>query len=91
LLLVNFLFAVLRCALDQLAGACPDVSRNAAAVGVGPSRGDKCLGFFVVGTADAEQVPPGRYRPKPQPLADKVVWKLSYVPCRSGLQVVWCT
>jgi nitroreductase len=43
-------------------------------LGLDPSRGDKCLGFFVVGTADAERV--AGYRPKRQPLADKVVWKL---------------
>jgi hypothetical protein len=43
-------------------------------LGLDPSRGDKCLGFFVVGTADAEVV--AGYRPKRQPLEDKVVWKL---------------
>jgi nitroreductase len=43
-------------------------------LGLDPFRGDKCLGFFVVGTADAERVV--AYRPKRQPLADKVVWKL---------------
>lgn len=43
-------------------------------LGLDPSRGDKCLGFFVVGSADAEVV--AGYRPKRQPLEDKVVWKL---------------
>jgi len=43
-------------------------------LGIDASRGDKCLGFFVVGTADAERVQ--GYRPKRQPLAEKVVWML---------------
>ena len=45
-----------------------------AFLGLDSSRGDKCLGYFVVGCADAERVQ--GYRPKRQPLAEKVVWKV---------------
>jgi hypothetical protein len=36
--------------------------------------GDRCLGFYVLGSAEAERV--DGYRPRRAPLADKVVWKL---------------
>jgi hypothetical protein len=41
-------------------------------LGLDSSRGDRCLGFFLVGTADAERLQ--GYRPKRQPLSEKVVW-----------------
>lgn len=41
-------------------------------LGLDISRGDRCLGFFLVGTADAERLQ--SYRPKRQPLSEKVVW-----------------
>lgn len=43
-------------------------------LGIEPASGDRCLGFFVVGCADEERL--AGYRPKRQPLEDKVVWKL---------------
>lgn len=43
-------------------------------LGIDASKGDKCLGFFVVGNADAERVQ--SYRPKRQPLSEKVVWMM---------------
>lgn len=46
----------------------------AALLGLTPGKGDKCLGFFVVGTADRERL--AGYRPKREPLTEKVVWML---------------
>jgi hypothetical protein len=43
-------------------------------LGIDSSKGDKCLGFFVVGCAEPERL--AGYRPKRQPLEDKVVWML---------------
>jgi hypothetical protein len=42
--------------------------------GIDGTEGDRCLGVFVVGRADAARVE--GYRPRRRPLADKVVWKL---------------
>lgn len=52
--------------------AARDAPAMHALLGIDGAAGDRCLGVWSVGVADAERV--RGYRPRRAPLADKVVW-----------------